>query len=481
MRTVRILSLFFIFSTICVAADLKIRVVDPQTAVVQAARITVLASDGRRPIAVLSTAPDGTAIIPGLSSGSYQLQVLAPGFAERVVTANVPAEQPLTVELAIATTSETVVVSATATPVPQGQSGSAVSVLDETTLTTLNPTQLGDVLRFVPGVTVASSGRNGGLSTLFVRGGESRYNKVIIDGVPSNDPGGSFDFGVVPLQEVQRIEVLRGAASSLYGADAMTSVVQMWSATGSTPVPQLTFGAEGGTFGTARGFAALSGARGRFDYNVFGEQFNTDGQGINDEYSNSSQGLNLGYRLTDRVSLRLRTRHSNNRTGVPSNWWFNGAAIIAPDSDAYARQNNLSASLDLNIAAPGNWQHHITGFEYNHYRKNADTFNDAGRSFDDPFDSRANFNRAGFQGTSEYTPRQWAHTILGYYFETRTSSLIARSFHSASPVRPIRTADAAIKQYSANSFSTGNAFPSWAARDTNTTEALATRFCRAQP
>ena len=417
MRISRILSLLLFLSTLCVAADLKIRVVDPQSAVVPGARVTVLAASGSKPVAVRTVSADGTLDLSGLKPGSYRVQVLAPGFAQKTVHVTIPSEQVLVVQLSIAPASETVVVSAAATPVPQGESGTAVSVLDGATVTTLNPPDLGDALRFTPGVVVANAGRTGGLSTLFVRGGESRYNKVIIDGVPSNDPGGTFDFGVVPVQEVERIEVLRGAASSLYGSDAMTSVVQLWSASGSTRVPELTFGADGGTFGTAHGYAALAGSRDRFDYNLFGDQFNTNGQGINDEYSNSSQGANLGFRLADHASLRLRTRHSNSRTGVPSSWWFNGAETIAPDSDQYARQNNFLSSLELSINAPGNWQHHITGFEYNHYRKNADSFSDPGRPFDDPFDSRTSFNRAGLQYTAEYDPRQWTRTVFGYYFE----------------------------------------------------------------
>ena len=133
---------------------------------------------------------------------------------------------------------------------------------------------------------------------MFVRGGDSRYNKVIIDGVPVNDPGGIFDFGVVPLAGAERLEFLRGAQSTLYGSDAMTSVVQVFSQSGSTQSPEVRFGADGGNFSTANGFASIAGALDRFDYNVFGDQFNTQGSGINDDYSNSLQGMNVGAKLS---------------------------------------------------------------------------------------------------------------------------------------------------------------------------------------
>src|SRR5439155_26036359 len=134
-----------------------------------------------------------------------------------------------------------------------------------------------EALRFLPGAIVSDAGQRGGLTTLLIRGGDSVYNKVIIDGVPVTEPGGTFDFGTVPLAEADRLEFLRGAQSTLYGSDAMTSVVQVWSRTGSTPVPEFRFGADAGNYGTENGYASLAGANGRFDYNVFANQFNTSG------------------------------------------------------------------------------------------------------------------------------------------------------------------------------------------------------------
>ena len=151
---------------------------------------------------------------------------------------------------------------------------------------------------------------------LFVRGGESNYNKVIVDGVTVNEPGGTFDFGTLSLAQGDRMEFVRGAQSTLYGSDAMTSVVQVWTRTGSTRVPELRFGADAGNFGTESGHASLAGARGRFDYNLFGDQFNTNGSGANDAYSDSLEGANVGAALSDAVSLRARFRHSNSHTGV---------------------------------------------------------------------------------------------------------------------------------------------------------------------
>ena len=161
---------------------------------------------------------------------------------------------------------------------------------------------MGEALRFAPGAVISDTGQRGGLTSLFVRGGESTYNKVIIDGVPVNEPGGTFDFGVVSTSQFDRIELLRGSQSTLYGSDAMTSVVQVFSRTGTTRVPLFTFGADGGTFATAHGYGSLSGAVNHFDYNLFADQFNTQGQGPNDHYSNSTEGANLGYPFLPRCN-----------------------------------------------------------------------------------------------------------------------------------------------------------------------------------
>ena len=223
---------------------------------------------------------------------------------------------------------------------------------------------------YIPGAIVSSTGRRGNLASLFVRGGESNYNKVLVDGVPVNDPGGIFDFGVVPMNNIDRLEVERGPESTVYGSDAMTSVVQLWTATGSTRTPEIQFGADGGNFSTANGYASLAGARGIFDYNVFANQFNTQGQGVNDAYSNSLQGGNVGVRLSDRVAFRLRARHYNSWTGIQSNWWFNGNPELPPDPNQYAHQNNFLASGDLTVSGPGAWQHQFSGFEYHHVALN---------------------------------------------------------------------------------------------------------------
>ena len=420
MRFFGILAPLVVLLPAAAAAQFQIKVVDPQAAAVAGAEVELLRKDTTIPLEVQTTSAEGIAVFRDLTSTAYSVLVLAPGFAAQSAALS-SSQGTMTLQLRLVPVSETVVVSATRIPLPEEEAGTAVAVLTQEDLMNLQPISVADALRLLPGAIVGTTGRRGSQSSLFVRGGNSDYNKVLIDGVPVNDPGGFFDIGVVPLQEAARLEIVRGAESTLYGSDAMTGVVQVWTASGRTRIPELRLGGDGGNFSTAQGFLAFSGARGRFDYDLFGEQFNTAGQGVNDEYSNSSQGGNVGFRLTQKSFLRLRARRSNNRTGVQSNWNFNGQPLLPPDSDGFAHQNNFLASADLAVSASARWTHRFSGFEYHHQRSNVDTVPDRGCNsllfLDCPFIAFGKVNRAGFEYQGEYSPRTWARTIFGYRLE----------------------------------------------------------------
>ncbi len=417
MRSLAVVTGLMVLVAVASAAELKIKVVDPRSAAVARARVELYVKDTATPVAIETTLPDGSVSFHSAPSVSYWLRVLAPGFAEQISQVSSAAEEPVTVQLRIAAAAQTVVVTATRSLVPSQSANASVAALSGAQLEVMQPVAANEALRFLPGAVIDTQGRRGGLASLFVRGGDSRYNKTLVDGVPIDEPGGTFDFGVVPLAETDRLEFVRGAQSTLYGSDAMTSVVQTWTRSGSTAVPELRFGADGGNFATAHGYLSLAGAHKSVDYNLFGDQFYTDGQGINDEYSNSLEGANLGVRLNDAVGLRVRVRHSNAFTGVQGEWNFNGAALMPPDSDQWQRQNNLLGSVELTLAGPSRWQQRFTGYEYSHQRTNVDSVNDPGRLFDTPFHSIADINRAGFEYQGDYVERSWARTTVGYEFE----------------------------------------------------------------
>jgi outer membrane cobalamin receptor len=437
MRALCALVFVFVLLAAASAADLKVKVIDPQSAAVAGAQVSLLSRVTGTALKTSTTSAEGVASfvelkLSELSSGDYRIQVLAPGFAPQA--SDVPARPDVvTIQLHLATASATVVVTATGIPAPAEESGADVSTLENGQLETMQPVAANDAIRFLPGAVVNTAGQRGGLSSLFVRGGESNYNKVIVDGVTINEPGGTFDFGTLPLTEANRMEFLRGTQSTLYGSDAMTSVVQVFTRTGSTRTPELLFGADGGNFSTASGNAAISGARGRFDYNFFGDQFNTNGSGINNAYSDSLQGANVGIAISEKTSLRLHMRHSNSHTGVPGEWSFNGydplvdvngvTEPLPPDPNEWSQLNSLLGSAELTVAEPLGWQHHFTGFDYLYGYNDVNLNGDPDRvsplygQFDVPAHEYDNINRAGFEYQGNYSERPWAQSTFGYRVE----------------------------------------------------------------
>lgn len=430
----RACALWLLFTSFAAAqaADLTVRVIDPQSAAVSGAQVSLIvweisvnpgAVEGtyegiahHSRVRTATTSAEGIATFTGVPRDTQLLvKVLAPGFAP--ATHSDPFKDHIVIQLQLAPASETVVVTATKTPALAEETGASISTLESEQLTTMQPVAADDAVRFLPGAVVNTAGQRGGISSLFVRGGESTYNKVIVDGVAVDNPGETFDFGTLPLTQADRLEFLRGAQSTLYGSDAMTSVVQIWTRTGSTPVPELRFGADGGNFWTANGYASLAGARGKYDYNIFGDQFNTNGSGVNDAYSDSMEGANLGAALTDEVGLRVRFRHSNSHTGVPGEWNFNGDPLLAPDPSETSQLNDLIGSAQLTVATPSGWEHRLTVFD-SLYRYNDINLNSNPASYDFfPGHTYDDINRAGFEYQADYSERTWAHTTFGYRLE----------------------------------------------------------------
>jgi vitamin B12 transporter len=440
MRALCISLLLFVALAAASAADLKVKVIDPQSAAVAGAQVSVVSKGSQAALKIAATSPEGIATFAelnsGESAGDYKIKVLAPGFAPQ--TENLTAHSDaITIQLHLATASETIVVTATRTPVAAAESGASVSTLESAQLVTMNPIAADDAVRFLPGAVVNTAGQRGGISSLFVRGGQSTYNKVIVDGVAVDNPGETFDFGTLPLTQADRVEFLRGTQSTLYGSDAMTSVLQVWTRTGSTAVPELRFGGDGGNFGTANGFASVAGARDRFDYNVFGNQFNSNGLGVNDAYSDSLVGANLGMAITDHAALRMRLRHNNSQTGLPGEWNFNGDPLLAPDPSESSHLNSLLGSVELTVGAPSGWQHRLTAFDYL-YRYTDVNLNSNPASYDsfpDTFDTHV--NRVGFEYQGDYSERTSAHfaahTTFGYRIENETGVVNDLDFPPAAP------------------------------------------------
>ena len=130
-----------------------------------------------------------------------------------------------------------VTVTAAANDVLPSQIGAPVTVLDAHTLNVIGKTDVLEALRLVPGSSLVQTGGRGGTTSVFIRGGNSNFNKMLIDGIPANDIGGGIDLSPFATIGIERIEVLREANSVIAGTDALAGVISITSRRGQTRIP----------------------------------------------------------------------------------------------------------------------------------------------------------------------------------------------------------------------------------------------------
>ena len=198
-----------------------------------------------------------------------------------------------------------------------------------------------DALRFASGLMVARNGSFGAITSLFLRGGESDYVQVLVDGVRVNQPGGSFDFSSLTTDNVERIEIVRGPASALYGSDAVSGVIQILTRRGEgRPRGSLSF--QGGSFGTSRWQGDLSGGTGGLSYAFSLGGNTTDGiLAFNNEYRQTTvSGRVQGYLDAD-TDATLAMRYNDSRFHYPTDG--TGAVV---DRNAYSFGDALTVNID---------------------------------------------------------------------------------------------------------------------------------------
>src|SRR6185437_8085053 len=173
------------------------------------------------------------------------------------------------------TSLEPVVVTATRLPTPSSSLSQPVTVLNGDELRARGVLTVAEALREAPGATLAQSGSYGGVTSLFLRGGESRYTKVLIDGTPINSVGGTQFFENLSMDNVDRIEIVYGPSSALYGADAVSGVIQIFTRRGAGPAT-LDADARAGTYGSHDESVLLRGGVPAAGYSIGGGWHATD-------------------------------------------------------------------------------------------------------------------------------------------------------------------------------------------------------------
>ncbi|HEY6090187.1 MAG TPA: TonB-dependent receptor, partial [Gemmatimonadaceae bacterium] len=235
----------------------------------------------------------------------------------------------------------TVVVSASKVAKPTTSLTQPVTVLSGEDLRARGVTRVSDALREVPGATLVQNGSYGAVTSLFLRGGESRYTKVLIDGVAVNAPGGFFDFSHLTTDNIERIEIVRGPASVLYGADAVSGIVQIFTRKGSDDL-RASIAARGGTYHSFDVDANAQGSTLMGGFSLGAAQHSTNGiLPFNNEYRNGTLSSALTLAQGPAGDARISARYTSAEFHYPTD--FAGQPV---DSNAYRTQHRLTVGID---------------------------------------------------------------------------------------------------------------------------------------
>lgn len=299
------------------------------------------------------------------------------GFA----AAKIPLRPGIKITLAIAALNDRIVVTATGSPLPLEEAGVAATVFTSADFSAPHAPFVEDLLRDVPGLNIVQTGQNGALTTLFARGGNSDTSLVLLDGVPITEPGGSIDFANLTSAGLDRMEIIRGPESALYGAEASSAVIQIFTTRGDSEsgTPHISATYERGTFSTDHWSGTLTGGLPhtflgkRLDYALTADQLRSTGEFPNDAHRVTTGTANIGFRISDHTQLRAVFREFDAYTGDPGQ-----VAYGLIDYLANERVRDSTASVRLDDQRGRLVQHVIFG--YHRYR---DIFMDPSTQTDD--------------------------------------------------------------------------------------------------
>lgn len=297
---------------------------DPLGAVIPNARVELLR--GSELAGTATAGPLGNFEFSSLRSGRYHIRAEAQHFtSERSQDVYLGGGVlQIDLNLKVGTTAQQIVVSATGTEIPDSQVGASISVI--------SPAQyrekfdMSEPMRLVPGLQVIQAGQRGGQTTLFLRGGNENANKVLLDGIPINDIGGGVAFANIADSGISQIEVLRGPNSVLYGADALSGVINLTTSRGSTRLPELIVTADGGNFSTHQESASLAGAYRQLDYFSEFSRFDTRNSEPHSAFHNATFATNLGWTPVSSTQFRVTARRFATAVEDPNALHFFGIA-----------------------------------------------------------------------------------------------------------------------------------------------------------
>ncbi|MGE5362817.1 MAG: TonB-dependent receptor plug domain-containing protein [Bacteroidota bacterium] len=249
-----------------------------------------------------------------------------------------------------------VVITATKTATPLAEIGSTVTVISGRDIEKTNKSFVSEVLRDIPGVNIVQQGGAGRLSRVFVRGANPHHTLILVDGVEMSDPSSisnAYDISTLQTDNIDRIEVLRGPQSTLYGSDALAGVISIFTRKGEAK-PAVHLNAEGGSFGTYKGSAGVSGRTGMFNYSLGYARLQSDGFSTTpekygnkekDSYLNNSLRTKLGLDITEDLAIDFTGGYAKTKTDMDQNA-KNGDD---PNFEGNFEEITLKSSVDLSL------------------------------------------------------------------------------------------------------------------------------------
>lgn len=249
---------------------------------------------------------------------------------------------------------------------PLDSVAASVSIIDEETIEAANARTVAELLEYVAGARVLSSGSRGGATTIQLRGGDPNFVLVLLDGVPLNDPtdleGGAVNLSNLPISSVQRIEVARGPSSYFYGSTALSGIVNIVTRRGSTQKPQVRATVQGGGSALFRADASVAGLAGGGDYYLGFDWEQQDGHIGDDEFRQANVQGRFALPVGETATLQLSTRVASwEADDYPES---SGGPVFGSGDLRNTEATEFDVGADLRWDASDRWRHRIIGTYY---------------------------------------------------------------------------------------------------------------------
>ena len=308
-----------------------------------------------------------------------------------------------------------VVVTATTVETLAEQLGVALSVIPGEDFKTYQYSSIDDAFRNIPGVSVQKSGGYGKLSTMTIRGANANQVLILVDGVRVSSPTlGQTDLSDISPDLIERIEVIRGGQSTLYGADAIGGVVNIITKKGTGPFAA-TLENMGGNYDTLHNRLTTSGTYKIFNYSLSGSHLESNGQFQNDSANINAVSGRIGVSLPFDSSLSFVYRYNKNDTGVPVKSVFPPPQPIVPIINPNAKQQTETTvmSLEGKTRPVEWWESRARISRYTNNQGFQDPV-DPGFDFDVPFRSQVDVVRREAEWLNSFFIGKWSTTTLGF-------------------------------------------------------------------